>query len=117
VECVSARADIAAVILTYNEELDLERALQHVAGFAKEIFVVDSFSTDATVRIAEGFGAKVLQHTFQNQAKQFEWALDHAPITADWVMRLDADEIVEEDLAEEIRRKLPELPNKLQAST
>jgi glycosyltransferase involved in cell wall biosynthesis len=113
VGCVSASASIAVVILTYNEELHLTRALEHVAGFAKEIFVVDSFSTDATVRIAEDFGAQVLQHPFQNYAKQFNWALEHAPVTAEWVMRLDADEIVEEDLAEEIRRKLPNLPKEV----
>jgi hypothetical protein len=51
-----------------------------------------------------------MQHPFQNQARQFEWALENAAITSDWVMRLDADEIIEADLAEEIKRKLPELP-------
>jgi hypothetical protein len=52
----------------------------------------------------------VLQHPFQNHAKQFNWALDNAPIRAEWVMRLDADEVVEADLAEEIVAKLPQLP-------
>ncbi|MGB6974478.1 MAG: glycosyltransferase family 2 protein [Terracidiphilus sp.] len=107
---MKAKANIAVIILTYNEELHLARALGHVVGFAKEIFVVDSFSTDATVEIAEGFGAQVLQHAFQNYAKQYEWALEHAPITAEWVMRLDADEIIEEDLATEIVTKVPCLP-------
>ncbi len=44
------------------------------------------------------------------QAQQFQWALDNAPIQAEWVMRLDADEVVEPDLAGEIRRELPRLP-------
>ena len=104
------KTSIAIVILTYNESVHLPRALKHISGFAKEIFVIDSFSSDDTVALARANGAQVLQHPFQNQAKQFEWALQNAPITTEWVMRLDADEIVEADLAEEIAAKLPELP-------
>ncbi len=106
---MSERPSVAVIILTYNETLHLPRALEHIAGFAQEIFVVDSFSTDGTVDLARAHGAHVLQHTFQNYAKQFEWALENAPITAEWVMRLDADEIVEADLAAEIVTKLPQL--------
>ncbi|MBP1851493.1 glycosyltransferase family 2 protein [Rhizobium halophytocola] len=97
---------IAVIILTYNEELHLARALESVASFASQIFVIDSYSTDRTVEIAEGQGAVVLQHPFQNQAKQFNWALQNAPVTADWIMRLDADEIIEPPLAREIMEKL-----------
>jgi glycosyltransferase involved in cell wall biosynthesis len=104
------RVSIAVVILTYNEARHLPRALDHVSGFAQEIFVVDSYSNDGTVELAQARGVQVLQHRFQNQAKQFDWALANAPITADWVMRLDADEIVEPDLAEEIVTKLHQLP-------
>lgn len=101
---------IAVVILTYNESVHLPRALCHVREFAREIFVVDSFSTDDTIELASAGGAQVLQHPFQYQAQQFQWAMENAPITADWVMRLDADEIIEADLAEEIRANLPTLP-------
>jgi glycosyltransferase involved in cell wall biosynthesis len=104
------KANIAVVILAYNESLHLPRALAHVEGFAKEIFVVDSYSTDNTVKLAKAHGAVVLQHPFQNYAKQFTWALENAPITAEWIMRLDADEIIEADLALEIVTKLPSLP-------
>ncbi len=104
------RPGVAVIILTYNESLHLPRALDHVRGFAREIFVVDSFSTDSTVELARAGGAQVLQHPFQYQAQQFEWALENAPITSDWVMRLDADEIIEPDLAEEIKAKLHSLP-------
>lgn len=103
-------ANISIIILTYNESLHLSRAIEHIRGFAREIFVIDSFSTDDTVELAKAGGAIVLQHPFQYQAQQFSWALEHAPITADWVMRLDADEIIEADLAEEIVTKLPALP-------
>lgn len=103
-------SSVAVVILTKNEEIHLRRALRSVADFATEVFVVDSYSSDCTVEIAKSMSAVVLQNNFINQAKQFQWALDNAPITADWVMRLDADEIIEADLASEIRAKLPDLP-------
>lgn len=101
---------LAVVILTYNEEVHLERALASVAPIAPEVFVIDSGSSDGTVETARAHGATVLQHPFVNQAQQFQWALDHAPITADWVMRLDADEVIEPELAAEIARRLPGLP-------
>jgi glycosyltransferase involved in cell wall biosynthesis len=104
------KANIAVIILTYNESVHIQRALEHIGGFAREIFLVDSFSTDNTVEIAETWGAKVWQHPFRYQAEQFNWALDNVPVTSDWVMRLDADEIIEADLAEEIVKKLPTLP-------
>jgi glycosyltransferase involved in cell wall biosynthesis len=107
---MSVTANVAVVILTHNETIHLRRAIEHVASFAKEIFVVDSYSTDGTRELAQSLGAVVLEHPFQNYAKQFQWALDNAPITAAWVMRLDADEIIEPDLAQEIIVKLPELP-------
>jgi len=107
---VIEKSNIAVIILTYNESIHLPRALDHVRGFAREIFVIDSFSTDNTVELAKAGGAQVLLHPFQNYARQFEWALENAPITAEWVMRLDADEIIEPDLAEEIRTRLPNLP-------
>ena len=98
---------LAVIILTYNEELHIERALCCVRSIASEIFVVDSRSSDGTVAIAEKYGAIVLQNKFTNYAKQFQWALDNAPISSNWVMRLDADEIIEADLQAEIRHKLP----------
>jgi glycosyltransferase involved in cell wall biosynthesis len=103
-------ADLAVVILTHNESLHLERALRLVKGIARESFVIDSYSTDTTVEIAKAHGAIVFEHTFINQAKQFQWALDNVPITSEWVMRLDADEVIAQDLAAEISSKLPQLP-------
>jgi glycosyltransferase involved in cell wall biosynthesis len=102
---------LAVVILTHNEERHILRALASVAGIATEVFVVDSFSTDRTVELAQAQGATVLQNKFINYAKQFQWALDNAPITASWIMRLDADEVIEADLAARIRDQLPRLPD------
>lgn len=105
-----APVDIAVVILTFNEAIHIGRAIDSIRSFCKEIFIIDSFSTDDTVEISKSAGAIVLQNKFVNQSKQFSWGLNNAPITANWIMRLDADEIVEPELADEIRQKLTSLP-------
>ncbi len=102
--------NLAVVILTHNESMHIQRSIESVKSIASEIFVIDSGSKDQTVKIAEENGAVVLHHPFVNYAKQFQWALDNAPITADWTMRLDADEIIETDLQKEIQEKLHYLP-------
>ena len=102
--------DLTVVILTHNEERHIARALASVFPIASQVFVVDSGSNDHTIAIAQKHGAAVLKNRFINYAKQFQWALDNAPITSKWVMRLDADEIIEPDLAREIAEKLPKLP-------
>jgi glycosyltransferase involved in cell wall biosynthesis len=103
------KLDLTVVILTFNEAIHIERALNSVSRIARHVFVIDSHSTDSTVEIAMANGATVLQNKFVNQAKQFQWALANAPICTEWVMRLDADEVVEDDLATEIQRRLPGL--------
>lgn len=101
---------LAVVILTFNEALHIERAIRSVSDISEQIIVIDSGSKDATVEMAERLGAIVLTNPFVTQAQQFQWGLDNAPIKSDWVMRLDADEIIEPDLAREIASKLPSLP-------
>lgn len=102
---------VTVLILTYNEEEHLARAIASVQSFARQVIVVDSYSTDRTVEIAQALGATVLQNRWENNhARQFNWGLDQAPITGQWVMRLDADEYVLPELEEEIRRRLSGLP-------
>lgn len=103
-------ARLTTIILTHNEERHIERAIRSVEPFCREVVVVDSGSADRTVEIAKSLGAVVLCNTWVNYAAQFQWALDHAPITSDWVMRLDADEVIEPDLAARIASNLPNLP-------
>lgn len=100
---------VAVIILTYNEEHHLARALTSIAQFATQVFVIDSFSTDGTVAIAQAHGAHVVQRAFVNYADQFQWGLDNLPITAAWTMRLDADEIIDAPLGAEIVERLPVL--------
>src|SRR5688500_14287380 len=102
--------DLAIIILTYNERLHIERAIASVRGIARQIFIVDSFSSDGTVELARAAGATVMLHAFENQARQMQWALSTLPIETGWVMRLDADEVVEPSLAAELARVLPTLP-------
>ena len=85
---------ITLIILTYNEELHLQRCLESVKNLAERIIIVDSFSTDKTCEIAQQFGAEVIQRKFVNQAEQFQWALENTNISTEWVFRLDADEYI-----------------------
>ena len=101
--------DLTTIILTHNEAIHIERAIRSVKGISRRILVVDSFSTDATVEIARGLGAEVMCHPFVNQARQFQWAMDNGGVDTAWVLRLDADEIIEDDLAAEIAERLPAL--------
>lgn len=100
---------ITTIILTYNESQHIARAIERVVGLSTQILVIDSFSTDRTIEIAESLGAKVYQRRFINQSEQFNWALDNLQIDSEWILRLDADEIIEPDLAANISRTLPTL--------
>jgi len=102
-------ADISVIILTFNEEKHIARCINSLKSFAKEVFVIDSFSTDSTVSIALSQGAKVFQNKYTNQATQFNWALKTCSISTEWVMRIDADEYVLPELSIEINNKLPSL--------
>ncbi len=103
--------DLTTIILTYNEELHIRRCLENAFRVSKEVFVIDSFSTDKTCEIAKECGASVLQHKYVNQAQQFQWALDKCPITTEWTLRMDADEYLTDELIDELSRKLPTLPD------
>ena len=97
---------ISAIILTYNEELNLEQCLKSIADLVTEIIIVDSGSTDKTLEIAKRYGAKIYEHQFTNQAEQFNWALDNIDIKGEWIFKLDADEFVLPELRKEIEEIL-----------
>ena len=108
--------DISVIILTYNEEIHIRRCLENVNRFASKVFVVDCYSTDKTIKIATDLGAEVVEHKWPgNQAAQFNWALDNLPISTQWVLRLDADEYLTEELIDELIKKLHSLPNHVSA--
>lgn len=93
------RSQITVIIPTFNEEENLPACLDSV-DWADEVFVVDSFSTDATPSIAAERGARLVRHEYVNSATQKNWAIPQA--THDWVMIVDADERVTPELREEV---------------
>jgi glycosyltransferase involved in cell wall biosynthesis len=104
-------AAVTTVILTFNEEIHIARAIKCAMAFSSDILVVDSYSTDQTVEICIGLGVRVLQNTFVSHARQLNWALDHGEIETSWTLRLDADEIIGPDLAIRIQNELSSVPD------
>jgi glycosyltransferase involved in cell wall biosynthesis len=98
---------LTAIILTHNESLHLKRCISSLQGVATNVVVVDCYSTDNTRTIARGLGAKVVENTWVNYATQFNWALSQISPDSDWVLRIDADEILTQELAQQIRSQLP----------
>ncbi|MFH1346859.1 MAG: glycosyltransferase family 2 protein, partial [Spirochaetota bacterium] len=89
------------------EELNLENCLKNIFGWADEIFIVDNGSTDKTAEIARSYEAQVIEHRdYKNQAQQFNWALDNLKIKNEWILRLDADEYLTDELKHEITETL-----------
>ncbi|MBS9719464.1 glycosyltransferase family 2 protein [Tianweitania sp. BSSL-BM11] len=101
---------ITVVILTFNEAPHIRRCLERIRPLVQRMVVIDSFSTDDTPSIARACGAEVLQRRWLNYADQFQWALDNAGITTEWVLRLDADEYFEPASVDEILHRLGTLP-------
>ena len=114
-------AELSVIILTKDEKLHIRRCLDRIAALSpRQVFVVDCFSTDGTQRIVEEwqndkigqthFIISVVEHEWPgNQAVQFQWALDNLSIETKWILRLDADEYLTEELIEEIKDKLPRM--------
>lgn len=100
--------DLSAVVLCHDEEPNIRRCLESVAGWCP-IFVVDSGSTDRTLEICAEFGPRIVQHPYSTHAEQWQWALDHLPIETSWVLALDADFAVSDDLKSELERRLSKL--------
>ena len=88
----AGNAPIAVVLITLNEEHNLEGALDNLKGWAQEVFIVDSFSQDKTVDIALDHGVHIIQRKFRGFGDQWNYALNELPITAKWTMKLDPDE-------------------------
>lgn len=96
------RLPISVIVLTFNEEANIEACLQSVASWCQMLFIVDSGSTDQTPAIATTYGAQLIAHPFETHAKQWAWALQHLPLTTDWVLGLDADQRITPELYQEM---------------
>lgn len=93
---------ISVVIITFNEEKNIKRCIDSLDDIADEIVVVDSFSKDRTVEIAQSLGAKVIAHDFDGHIEQKNFALDQAKY--DHILSLDADEALSIELLQSITR-------------
>lgn len=101
---------LSVIILTKNEQGHIARAIESVRSIAQRIYVVDSGSNDDTIAIAKSYDAIILSNPWRNYATQFNWAIAQLPDDSDWVLRLDADEYVTDELNAEIHQKLNQLP-------
>ena len=96
------------MILTFNEAPNIERTLERLF-WAQDVVVVDSFSTDETVAIVSRFSnTRIFQRKFDTHAQQWNFGIRKTAIGTEWVLALDADYIVSEDLLHEIQSLAPQ---------
>lgn len=97
---------LTVIIAARNEAHNLGRCLEALRNVG-EVYVIDSQSSDQTCEIARSYGAKVVQfHYTGGWPKKRQWAMDTLPIAHDWILLLDADEILTPELALEIRQAI-----------
>src|SRR5438270_945483 len=97
---------VSVIIPTRNEARNLARCLESLRDVA-DVYVVDSQSTDSTSEIARRYGAKVVQFYYRGGwPKKRQWAMDTLPLRCDWVLLLDADEVLTPELIEEMREAI-----------
>ena len=82
------------MIITKDEEINLPHCLEALTKWANKVFVVDSGSTDRTKEITEEYGAIFVHHDWPGYAKQKNWGLDELPFEAEWILIVDADEVI-----------------------
>lgn len=104
--------NLSIIILTYNEEKNIEACLQSIVGLKCPVFLVDSGSTDATLEIASNYDIQVYHHPFENYGAQRNWALENLPIETPWILNMDADHRITTELSVELEnifsRPVPE---------
>ena len=101
--------NITALIITKNEEIHIERCINNIKKLVSDVLIIDSFSNDNTIEIAKKLNIKFIQNKFINHAKQFNFGLSQLSQDTDWVLKIDADEILTSSLIAEIKNKLPQL--------
>jgi glycosyltransferase involved in cell wall biosynthesis len=94
---------ISVVVLTFNSELSIGKTLECARSVSDDIHVVDSYSSDSTLKIAESYGARIVQHPFVHYGDQRNWAIDNLPFEYGWQLHLDADEFLSPALIAEIK--------------
>jgi len=102
----AGKLPVSVIVAARNEEKNLPRCLEALRD-AGEVYVIDSQSSDATPEIARSFGATVVQFHYQGGwPKKRQWAIDNLPLQHDWILLIDADEILTPELVEETRKAI-----------
>ena len=97
------KADVSVLILTHNEERNIGKCIESILPLTDQIFVVDSNSTDRTRQICADYGVTVAVRDWTTYADQFNWGLDHFSFATEWIMRMDADEEMTDELVVGLR--------------
>lgn len=95
-------ARLSVTILTYNEEKRIARCIESVKGLADEIIIVDSFSSDRTLEICRQYNCRITQRKFEGYGAMRQYATSLT--TNNYILSIDADEIVSPLLAESIAK-------------
>ncbi len=98
--------NLSIIILTFNESLNITQAISNVKNISNNIIVLDSFSNDNTISLAENLGATVIFRKFDNYYNQRNFAINHPSVKTEWILFLDADEYLTEELKNEISIEL-----------
>lgn len=94
---------LSIIILTFNEEKNITACLDSIGDNFENVFVVDSGSTDQTLKIIKNYPVQVFHHPFENYSKQRNWAFENLPIQTDWILNMDADHRLTPAIIEELR--------------
>lgn len=103
-------ASVSVVIPTFNEDVNIGACLESIAGWADEILVVDSFSSDKTEEIARRFPVQFVQHVYESAPAQWNWAIKNLPFKNEWLLALDADFRMTAELKSALSDQLLHLP-------
>jgi glycosyltransferase involved in cell wall biosynthesis len=110
---MSGKVPVTVLFTTRNEEVNIERSLQSVHGFADQVFVIDSESEDRTVEIARRYADEVHNLPYEHGRIIpwiFQWGLDHLPIRNEWILILEADQALTAELRAEMATLLTRSP-------
>jgi len=102
VKWVTGVSPVTVVMISLNEAHNMHRVLNNLSGWAKDIYLIDSFSTDATVSIAKSYGVNVIQRAFKGFGDQWNFALSCVPESSEWTMKIDPDETLDKELKSSI---------------
>ena len=110
--------DLTVYILVFNEEAHIERAITNALKLTNNIAVIDSYSTDKTVEIAQRLGASIYQYEWKKDStwsKKMNWAIDNVILSTNWFMRLDADEYMTDEFIVKIREVFLKIESNISA--